>query len=61
MSPLTALVAIGIVVYVIGQQVVGRSVSGKRLVVLPVVLTVIGIVDLSRQQVAPRMQRISCC
>ena len=47
MAPLTALVAIGIVVYVIGQQVVGGSVSGKRLVVLPVVLTVIGIVDLS--------------
>jgi hypothetical protein len=45
MSPLTALVAIGIVVYVIGQQVVGSSVSGKRLVVLPVVLTVIGILD----------------
>jgi hypothetical protein len=47
MSPLTALVAIGIVVYVIGQQVVGDSVSGKRLVVLPLVLTVIGILDLS--------------
>ena len=61
MSPLTVLVAIGIVVYVIGQQVVGGSVSGKRLVVLPVVLTVIGIVDLSGTQVAPGMQRISCC
>lgn len=36
MSPLTVLAAIGIVVFVIGQQVVGSSVSGKRLVVLPV-------------------------
>ncbi len=53
MSPLTALVAIGIVVYVIGQQVVGRSVSGKRLVVLPVVLTVIGILDLTGNKSHP--------
>lgn len=47
MSPLTVLVAIGIVVYVIGQQVVGRSVSGKRLIVLPAVLTVVGIIEIS--------------
>jgi hypothetical protein len=47
MSPLTVLVAIGIVVYVIGQQVVGSSISGKRLVVLPIVLTAIGILDIS--------------
>ena len=47
MSLLTVLAAIGIVVYVIGQQVVGTAVSGKRLVVLPAVLTVIGIAELS--------------
>ena len=53
MSPLIVLVAIGIVVYVIGQQVVGRSVSGKRLVVLPAVLTVIGILDISSHKSHP--------
>jgi hypothetical protein len=47
MSLLTVLAAIGIVVYVVGRQVVGSPVTGRRLVVLPVVLTVIGIVDLS--------------
>jgi hypothetical protein len=53
MSPLTVLVAIGIVVYVIGQQVVGSSISGKRLVVLPVVLTAIGILDISGNKSHP--------
>jgi hypothetical protein len=47
MSLLTVLAAIGIVVYVIGRQVVGSPVTGRRLVVFPVVLTVIGIVDIS--------------
>jgi hypothetical protein len=47
MSPLTALVAVGIIVYVIGHQLVGGALSGKRLVVLPAVLTVIGIVEIS--------------
>jgi hypothetical protein len=47
MSLLTVLAAIGIIFYVIGQQVVGRPLQGKRLVVLPAVLTVIGIVELT--------------
>jgi hypothetical protein len=47
MSLLTVVAIIGIVVYVIGQQLVGSAVSGKRLVVLPVVLTVIGIADIA--------------
>lgn len=47
MSVLTVVAVIGIVVYVIGRQLVGGSVSGKRLIVLPAVLTVIGILDLS--------------
>jgi hypothetical protein len=46
MSLLTVLAVIGIIVYVVGQQVVGSPVSGKRLVVLPAVLTVIGIADI---------------
>ena len=47
MSLLTVVAALGIIVYVIGQQVVGSAVSGKRLIVLPAVLTGIGILDLS--------------
>jgi hypothetical protein len=50
MSLLTVLVAIGIVVYLIGQQLVGSPLQGKRVVVLPAVLTVIGIVDISGQK-----------
>lgn len=46
MSVLIVLAAIGLVVYVIGQQVIGSAVRGKRLIVLPVILTVIGIVEL---------------
>jgi hypothetical protein len=46
MSVVTVLAVIGIIVYVIGQQLVGGALSGKRLVVLPAVLTVIGIADI---------------
>ena len=46
MSLLTVLAAIGIIVYVIGQQLVGSPLQGKRVVVLPIVVTVIGIVDI---------------
>jgi hypothetical protein len=46
MSLLIVLAVIGIIVYVVGQQVVGSALSGKRLVVLPAVLTVIGIADI---------------
>ena len=55
MSALTALVAIGAIVFLIGQQVVGTAVSGKRLVLLPAILTVVGIVQLgsSHSQVGP--------
>lgn len=48
MSLLTVLAAIAVVVYVIGQQLVGGPLSGKRVVVLPAVLTGIGILDVSR-------------
>jgi hypothetical protein len=50
MSFLTVLAAIGVIAYVIGQQVLGGALSGKRMVVLPVVLTVIGILDISRSK-----------
>jgi hypothetical protein len=49
MSLLTAVAVIGIVVYVIGQQLVGSAVQGRRLIVLPAVLTLIGVADISGQ------------
>ena len=45
MSPLTVLAGIAVVVYVIGQQLTGRPVSGKRLVLLPAALTLVGILN----------------
>jgi hypothetical protein len=47
MSVLTLLAVIAIVVSVIGQQLAGSPLSGKRLIVLPAVVTGIGILDLS--------------
>jgi hypothetical protein len=47
MSVLTILVAIGVIAYVIGAQVIGQSLTGRRAVVFPAVLTVIGVVDLA--------------
>ncbi|HXO10395.1 MAG TPA: hypothetical protein VN880_20295 [Solirubrobacteraceae bacterium] len=53
MSFLTVLTVVGIVVFVIGQQLVGGALSGKRVVVLPAVLTVIGIIDISGNKTHP--------
>jgi hypothetical protein len=53
MSALTVLIAVAIIVLVVGKQVVGTAVSGKRLVVLPAVLTVIGIVDIAGNKAHP--------
>lgn len=53
MSLLMVLVVVGIVVYVIGQQMTGGAVSGKRLVVVPAVLTLIGLLDISGQESHP--------
>ena len=47
MSALTVLAAIAVLVFVIGHQVMGSAVRGKRLIVLPAVLTVIGILDMT--------------
>ncbi len=47
MSILTVLMAIAIIVFVVGQQLVGSALQGRRVVVLPAILTVIGIADLT--------------
>jgi hypothetical protein len=43
---LTVIAVIGIVAYVIGRQLLGEALRGKRVVLLPVILTVIGAADL---------------
>ena len=53
MSVLTVLAAVAVVVFVIGQQLVGSAVRGRRLIVLPAVLTVIGVAELSNSHVHP--------
>lgn len=52
MSDFIRIIAvIGIIAFVIGRQLVGEPLRGKRVVVLPVILTVIGLSDLgSRSQ-----------
>ena len=47
MSLLTVLAVLGIIVFVIGQQVVGAPLRGKRTLLLPLVLTGIGVAGLS--------------
>jgi hypothetical protein len=46
MSVLDILAVIAIVGYVIGRQLLGEHLRGKRLIVLPVVLAVVGATDL---------------
>ena len=46
MSWLEVLAIVGIIGFVIYQQIAGQKIQGRRLVVLPVVLTIIGFADL---------------
>jgi hypothetical protein len=46
MSWFEILVVIGVIGFVIYQQVAGQAVAGRRLIVLPAVLTVVGFLDL---------------
>jgi hypothetical protein len=48
MSVLDILIVIAVVAYVIGRQVMGEPLRGRRLIVLPAVLAIIGIVELSQ-------------
>lgn len=48
MSPVLIIpLAIAIVAYVIGKQLIGEAVQGKRLIVLPLVLTGIGVANVA--------------
>ena len=46
MSWLEIVAVIGVIGFVIYQQMAGQKIQGKRLVLLPAVLTIIGFVDL---------------
>jgi hypothetical protein len=52
---LEIVVGVAVVMYVIGRQLVGEPLRGKKVVVLPIVLTVIGVIDLSgnKERVKP--------
>ena len=45
---LQVLAVVAIVAYVIGRQLKGEPLRGKRVVLLPAILAVIGVVDLTR-------------
>ena len=53
MSWLEVLVAIGIIGFVIYQQLAGQLLQGKHVVVLPAVVTVIGFFDLRGHRMGP--------
>jgi hypothetical protein len=46
-SVLTIVAVVGIVAYVIGRQLIGEPLRGKRLLILPAVLAVVGIADMA--------------
>jgi hypothetical protein len=48
MSIVTVIAVIAVAGYVIGRQLVGEPLRGKRVVALPLILTVIGIAELAR-------------
>jgi hypothetical protein len=54
------LVVAAIVVYVIGRQLMGEPLRGKRLIVLPAVLAVIGGLDLRSSHQSVRPVDIAC-
>ena len=58
MSILTVLVAVALIALILSRQLAGEAVRGRRLIVLPVVLSVIGIVQLSGQRSHPQASDI---
>jgi hypothetical protein len=46
-SVLTIVAVVGIVVYVIARQLIGEPLRGKRLLILPAVLAIVGIADMA--------------
>jgi hypothetical protein len=53
MSVITVLAAIGIIAFTVGQQLMGATLNGRRVVILPLVLTGIGILDVTGHKAHP--------
>ncbi|MBO3679145.1 hypothetical protein [Streptomyces sp. NEAU-YJ-81] len=60
MSFFEVLAAVAVVVALIARQLRGEALTGRRLMLLPVVLTVIGIADLSRHDRHPTSVDVVC-
>ena len=56
----SVIAVIAVVGYVISRQLTGEALRGKRVVLLPVILTVIGIADLGSNKVSVRPVDIAC-
>jgi hypothetical protein len=59
-SVLEVLLVVAVVAYVIMRQVRGEAMRGKKLIVLPLVLTVVGILSLTKHSVHPTATDITC-
>jgi hypothetical protein len=59
-SVLEVLLVVAVVAYVIMRQVRGEALRGKKLIVLPLVLTVVGILSLTKHGVHPTAADITC-
>jgi hypothetical protein len=59
-SVLEVLLVLAVVAYVIMRQVRGAALQGKKLIVLPLVLTVVGILSLTKHGVHPTTTDIAC-
>jgi hypothetical protein len=57
---ISVIAVIAVVGYVISRQLTGEALRGKRVVLLPVILSVIGIADLGSNKVSVRPVDIVC-
>jgi len=57
---ISIVAVIAVIGYVISRQLTGEALRGKRVVLLPVILTVIGIADLGGHHVTVRPVDIAC-
>jgi hypothetical protein len=59
-GPLEIIAAVAVIGYTIARQLIGEPLRGKRVIVLPAVLTVIGILDLRSGSAPVRPADVAC-
>jgi hypothetical protein len=59
-EPIEIVAVVAIIAYIIGRQLLGEPLRGKRVVLLPAVLTVIGLLDLRSDKLAIRPVDVAC-